>query len=117
GANTYQIVNRASGLCLQGNGTESQPIRQLQCDGSASQGFTFVVRQVQAPTISLACQVTSAGLTYSWAGPAVEEYQLQIAPVGSSSFVPLKTVPFGAESIAVIPSDVASTLATGMHTV
>lgn len=114
---TFQIVNRDSGLCLQGNATEESAIVLRECDGSALQGFTLAPRLQVAPVLTLACVDTGAGVTFSWTGKAIEEYKLEVAQVGSSTFVPLKTVPFGSESVMVLPGDMASGAPTGSYAV
>ncbi|TQL47642.1 ricin-type beta-trefoil lectin protein [Homoserinimonas aerilata] len=88
GTNTYQIVNRASGLCLQAPATGID-LELRSCDGTTRQGYTLTVRLVETPVIStLNCVnttgVTPQSVTLSWSQPAFGDYVIQAQKSGGT---------------------------------
>lgn len=82
----YQLVNRASGLCLQVNNTDfylsEVEYAQAACDGSAGQRYTFTVKDVDAPAMTLQCADTGNGsnrtVSFSLSPSASQSYRLQV---------------------------------------
>lgn len=111
-SSVFQIVNRVNGLCLQ-SGTASGALTMAQCDGSAQQGYTLVLRAQIAPSIPTLNCTDSAGTTaqtvsLGWTEPAIGTYEVQAQKTGSttnSTWTPLGTVPAGATSYTLPVAD------------
>lgn len=107
GVSTFQIVNRASGLCLQASSAGT--LTQQACDGSAVQGFTMTNRGLESPTISsLMCADTTGPsnqtVVLSWTQPAFGAYTIQAQRSGST-WTTVGTAPEDATSFTMPQAD------------
>jgi len=69
GPNTYQYVNKYSGLCLSAPATSGGVMTQVTCDGGADQRFTLTQRAVVS-LLTFACTdigaTTTRSVRYDW---------------------------------------------------
>ncbi len=106
-ANTYQLVNRLSGLCLQTNDTSvySTDVEYAQavCDGGVGQRFALVYKDGGLPPLALGCSQSGSGVSYSLNAAAVDTYQFEAKPVPATTWVGIGEAQLGASSFAVAP--------------
>ncbi len=105
--NTYQIVNRLSGLCLQTNdttvyGTDVE-YAQAVCDGGVGQRFALAYKDGGLPPLALGCSQSGSGVSYSLDGAAVDTYQFEAKPVSATTWVGIGEAQLGASAFAVAP--------------
>lgn len=108
-ADTYQFVNRSSGLCLSMPATSAGAATQVTCSGGADQRFTFTKRATISLT-SFTCTSTGSGenrsAQFSWtADYAGDNYEVQVRRNSSS---PWQTIPSTGSSTAAIPAPIGA---------
>ncbi|GAA3740453.1 hypothetical protein GCM10022239_15180 [Leifsonia bigeumensis] len=116
----YQLVNRASGLCLQVNDTSvygpEAEYAQAVCDGSVGQSYSLTQVAVDVPSIALACSsAAGGGVTFSWSGDAIDTYDFQVKPSTDSIWSGVGDVATGVTAITILPA--AITGADGQYDV
>lgn len=118
-ANSYQLVNRLSGLCLATNDTSvytsDVEYAQAVCDGTIGQRFALVYKDGGLPPLTLGCSQSGSGVSYSLSAAAVDTYQFEATPVPATTWVGIGDAPLGANSFDIAPGALGA--ADGQYTV
>jgi hypothetical protein len=102
-ANTYQFVNRHSGLCLSMPAVSSGTATQVTCDGGADQRFTLTQRstvQLQGFTCTSIGSNQNRTVTYSWVSEPGGPFTVQARQNGSGAWTTIATTSGNSATVA-----------------